>query len=341
MYISRVEKKSAVPEISVVMPVFNSAPFLAAAVRSILEQTYENFEFVIVDDGSTDGSAQILNSLDDSRIVLFTNSENKGLIYSLNFGISVARGRYIARMDADDIAVKFRLQKQVDFLKKHPECAVCGTWARLMDAQGKLGRTWKRVTQPDEVHAALFFQSPLIHPTVMGKSEVFKAHPYNSEAAHCEDYALWLELAERGYRLCNLGEVLLHYRVHGSNISVVKAQIQRQHADEMLQRHLMRRLELRLSERELELNHLWFAGEAELRTIQFSWSELRALGKKLIDENTARPSNDVSALQAILCIRWWVVSFKLRALFRSGFPRLGARMGTMAWRLPGLLCKMI
>lgn len=149
-----------------------------------------------------------------------------------------------------------------------------------MDAQGELGRTWKRVTEPDEVHAALFFQSPLIHPSVMGKSEVFKAHPYNSEAAHCEDYALWLELAEHGYRLCNLGEVLLHYRLHGSKISVVKVQIQRQHADEMFQRHLAKSLGLRLSERELELNRLRFAGEVELRAIQFSWSELRALGKK-------------------------------------------------------------
>ncbi len=323
------------------MPVFNSAQYLAEAIDSILQQTFGDFELIVVNDGSTDGSAQILDSIEDSRMILLTNDENGGLIYSLNLGISRARGRFIARMDADDISLKSRFQKQVDFLKKHPEYAVCGTWARLMDAHGRLGRTWKRVTRADEVQAALFFQSPLIHPSVMGRSEVFKAHPYDSEAAHCEDYALWLELVERGYRLCNLGEVLLHYRLHGSNISVVKAQIQRQHADEMLQRHLMRRLGLRLSERELELNRLWFAGEAELRTKQFSWSELRALGKKLIEESTARPSNDVSALQAILCIRWWLVSFKLRALFRSGFPMMGARMGTKAWRLPSLLFKMI
>ncbi len=323
------------------MPIYNSAPYLETAVQSILGQTFEDFEFIIVDDGSTDGSAQILQSLSDSRVVLLSNNENRGLIYSLNLGVAVARGQYIARMDADDVSVKHRFQKQINFLREHPECAVCGTWARLMDAHGELGRTWKRVTQPDEVRAALLFQSPLIHPSVMGKSEVFKAHPYNPEAAHCEDYALWLELAEHGFRLCNLGEVLLHYRLHGSNISVVKAQIQRQHADEMLQRHLTISLGLRLSERELELNRLWFAGKVELKAIQFSWSELRALGEKLIEGNTARSKNDVSALQAILCIRWWLVSFKLRALCRSGFPKMGATMGTMAWRLPSLLYKMI
>jgi len=323
------------------MPVFNSARYLAEAIDSILEQTFRDFEFIVINDGSTDESAQILQSIRDSRMVVLTNDGNKGLIYSLNLGVSIARGRFIARMDADDVSLKNRFQKQVHFLINNPECAVCGTWVRLMDAHGKLGQRWKRVTRADEVRAALFFQSPLIHPSVMGRTEIFKAHPYNAAAVHCEDYALWVELEELGCHLCNLGEVLLYYRVHGSNISVVQAETQRRHANEVIQRHLFAKLGIELTERELDLNRLWFAGGEELRSADFSWSELRRLGQKLLDRNAERSSVDQDTLQAILSFRWWVVSFKLRTLIRSGAPRMGVSKATVKWRLLELVSKMV
>jgi glycosyltransferase involved in cell wall biosynthesis len=321
------------------MPVFNCEFYLADAIDSILRQSFTDFELILIDDGSTDSSGEIIGRYRDSRLVILRNNQNKGLIYSLNRGVAVAQGKYIARMDADDVSLENRLQKQWDFLEKHTWCSLCGTWARFMDANGTLGQKWKRVTREEEVRVALLFHSPLIHPSVMARTEVLKSHPYDDTAAHCEDYALWLELERAGYRMVNLPVVLLYYRAHQANISVVKRHSQRKNTEEFLGRHLQIALSIKYTNREFELNRLWFAGRQELSESDFSWAELREHGKKLIRANAARNVFDPGVLQALLWLRWWLLAYKLMAFHRCGFPRMGGIFGCF-WRVPGLARKL-
>src|SRR3989338_10709157 len=131
-------KFSQTAKISVIMSVYNGMPYLPEAVKSILNQTYKNFEFIIIDDASTDQSTKYLRFLKDKRIKLIKNSKNLGLAASLNKALKFAKGEYIARMDADDISLPKRFEKQVKFFKKHPSVDICGTWVNLIDDVGKI-----------------------------------------------------------------------------------------------------------------------------------------------------------------------------------------------------------
>jgi glycosyltransferase involved in cell wall biosynthesis len=202
------------------MSVFNGEEFLAEAVDSILNQTFRDFEFIVINDGSTDGSGAILDSCQkkDSRLRVY-NQENKGLVESLNRGCSLAQGQYIARMDADDIAVRNRLMWQLDFMKEHREVAVLGGAVEFIDASGQPLYISRYPVGDREIKSALGEGCPLWHPTVLMRTDVFVwAHGYRMSCADAEDYDLWLRIAERA-QLANLTTVLLRYRVHPGQVS--------------------------------------------------------------------------------------------------------------------------
>jgi glycosyltransferase involved in cell wall biosynthesis len=201
------------------MSVYNGDQFLRQAVESILNQTFTDFEFIITDDGSTDGTWSILTSYDDSRIHLAHNEENVGLTKSLNKGLAVARGRYIARMDADDVSLPERLAKQVRFLDTTPSVGVLGSWIEYIDEDGTPLGTWQMATSPHVVRWGLMFGTCLAHPAVIMRQKIIqRAGSYRDDTAYAQDYGLWVR-ASAITQIANLREILLQRRRREGSIS--------------------------------------------------------------------------------------------------------------------------
>ncbi len=221
--------KNRSPRITVLMSVFNGEPYISESVRSILNQTFTDFEFLIIDDGSTDGTSKILErfSENDSRIRVLRQN-NQGLIASLNLGLSLARGQFIARMDADDISLPRRLFEQVIYLEANPSIGLVGGQVAVIDESGS-SHALKRLKFPTSARAArkkLHFGSPVAHPACMFRTRLAKSSGgYRSYFTHCEDYDLWLRISEKT-ETSNLKNTVLLYRVHDTNTSVMKRHLQ-------------------------------------------------------------------------------------------------------------------
>ncbi|MBV9762421.1 MAG: glycosyltransferase [Acidobacteriaceae bacterium] len=214
-------------QVSVVMPVFNAERFLAEAMESVLAQSFEDFEAIAVDDGSTDGSAGILEryARRDGRLRVFQRGHQR-LPAALNFGCARAEGRYIARMDADDIAMPERLERQVKFLEAHPRVAILGTQIERIRQDGARMNVERVPLEHAEIEANMQRICCLFHPTVMMRAEaVRELGGYREAFFGAEDHDLWLRAAER-YELANLPDVLLKYRLHTGALSFEKLEQQ-------------------------------------------------------------------------------------------------------------------
>lgn len=208
------------PAVSVLMPVYNGERFLAEAVESILGQTFADFEFVIVDDGSTDASPAILADYAsrDPRIRVVAQA-NAGIVAALNRGLNECRSPLVARMDADDVSLPTRLEQQVAFLTDHPKVAAVGTAFRLISETGAAGPEVRPPAAHKAIKRGLRYGNCLGHPTVMMRREAILAvGGYREFLRHAEDYDLWTRVAER-YELANLPACLLRYRVHAAQVS--------------------------------------------------------------------------------------------------------------------------
>ena len=209
------------PKVSVIMPVYNTDRYITSAIDSVLSQTLIDFEFIIIDDGSTDSTQSIINSYSDNRIRYIKNSSNKGLVYSLNKAISLCRGIYIARMDADDINLPERFAKQVKYLEQHSDVIMLGTAVEYF-GNTEFKTDLSNIQYDEEIRVNLITKASFFHPTVMFKAEVLYKNldlRYNANKVHVEDYDLWIKMLKYG-KLANLNEVLLKYRWHGDNISI-------------------------------------------------------------------------------------------------------------------------
>jgi glycosyltransferase involved in cell wall biosynthesis len=208
------------PLVSAIMPVFNNERYLDAAVQGILDQTFGDFEFIIVDDGSTDRSTAILREFArrDRRIKLLLR-DHRGLVRSLNEAIEHARGRFIARMDADDISLPERFAVQVKHMEKHPDDVLVGSRVLLIDPDGAPICEFARETNHEEIEAALYdLRWPIVHPSIMLRRDILQEiGGYRRQYETLEDVDMYLRLGERG-RLANVPQVLLHYRQHGNSI---------------------------------------------------------------------------------------------------------------------------
>ncbi|EOA8958024.1 glycosyltransferase family 2 protein [Vibrio harveyi] len=202
--------------VSVILPLYNAEKYIAEAVKSVLEQSYENLELIVIDDGSTDNSKKIMDSFVDTRI-RFISRENKGLISTLNELIGLARGDIIARMDADDICLPNRIKEQLDILETGID--IVGSDAIIIDEDGKEKGLLAYPHSYEDIISHIPFNSPMIHPSVIGKKKVF-SQLYDSEYIHAEDYGLWVKsIFSEGYKVENLAKPLIKYRVHSSSIS--------------------------------------------------------------------------------------------------------------------------
>ncbi|MDB5259211.1 MAG: glycosyl transferase family 2 [Candidatus Taylorbacteria bacterium] len=204
------------------MPVYNGEKYLKEAIESVLKQTENDFEFLIIDDGSIDATESIVNSFADKRI-RYEKRQRGGLVAALNYGISIAQGIYIARMDADDRALAERFSKQAATLDLHPEIAVCGSWALKIDEAGRpAGQfSFPKIT-PKEVRLHAFVHNPIIHPAAMiRRSVLLEVGGYRPFWKHVEDYELWTRILPK-YACVNIGEPLLEYRLHAGQITQQK-----------------------------------------------------------------------------------------------------------------------
>jgi glycosyltransferase involved in cell wall biosynthesis len=214
--------------VSVVISVYNGEKYILDAVRSIFNQSYRYFELIIINDGSTDRTNEILHEIRDPRIRILHNSQNLGLIASLNLGLKAAQGQFIVRLDADDIAGPDRLEKQLGFLINNPKVGVLGTDYYLIDDKGQRLPNQIIFIQnlPNLLRWQLFFRCPLAHPTVMMRRDIFdKFGGYDPAYPHAEDYELWLRISPF-VQMANLPEPLVQIRVHSTNISRVHSQEQ-------------------------------------------------------------------------------------------------------------------
>jgi glycosyltransferase involved in cell wall biosynthesis len=209
------------PVISVVMPAYNCAGFLRESLDSLVGQTFSDFELIIINDGSTDNTADIIRSYKDDRIIYAENSKNEGLAFTLNRGIDLARGHYIARMDGDDICLPQRFQQQFNFFNAHPHVEILAAWIELMDEDGKFIGYWaeeKNANTPQKIRSQLAKDNCIAHPTVMAKADLLKKYKYNT-AQSAEDYDLWLRITADNIPVYKLEEVLVRHRINRNSFT--------------------------------------------------------------------------------------------------------------------------
>ena len=219
--------------ISVVMPAYNSEKYIGEAIESILNQTFTDFEFIILNDGSTDNTAKIVKEYakKDKRIRFVDNKKNQGLVAVLNQGLDLAKGTYIARMDSDDISLPTRFEKQIEYMNAHPECGVLGTYFMVFGSSNGVTKHPERIKVFN-----LLNEQHVGHPTVMMRKSVIDKYDfkYDKNYNYCEDFELWSRMVFVT-EIHNIPEILLKYRWHGSNVSVEHAKKQRDLTDKVKQ----------------------------------------------------------------------------------------------------------
>lgn len=304
-------------KVSVLMPVYNAAPYLREAIDSILAQTFTDFEFLVINDGSTDTSEEIITSYDDQRINYLKNEQNQGLVNTLNIGIEAAQGEYIARMDADDISLPARFSRQVDFMDQHPQVGACGTAYRYF---GEVEET--KWLPPDyrQAFTLLSSTSCLGHPTSLIRRSVLQHYNirYEKEYEYAEDYALWIRIGQVSH-LCSLSELLLLYRWHSSNKSKTDSNA------------LLARNKARVLWHELLLGRtLEDAQKSYLNEDHNDWKTLWA-GKRMI-RAILDSKADSAALDPVYYGKMAVTDWELRMIDRFGLRGLMACIAEPAFQ---------
>ena len=221
------------------MSVYNGAKFLAEAIDSILAQTFTDFEFIIINDASSDDSLHIINSYKDARIVLLQNTKNIGLTKSLNIGIAKAKGKYVARMDADDISMPKRLEKQFGFMEEHPEFAFCGTRAKTINDAGDQVNFFKEPLDSNKILGTLLLKNCFFHSSItIRRDALLTVSGYDEEFIYAQDYRLYLQLFESQLYGTNINESLLVFKVSSSGVSQTNSESQDNFACQAIQKVL-------------------------------------------------------------------------------------------------------
>lgn len=293
------------PEISVIMPAFNAEVYIQDAVQSILNQTFSNFELLIFDDASTDRTFDILSQFNDARIKLYRSDNNCGYLEHLNRGIEMARGKYIARMDSDDISNPDRFYKQWVYMEAHAEVGLLGSGFK------KIGMINKEVHLPlshEELKIKLLHINPFCHSSVMFRLDVLKGHnlKYPTKFYSSEDYWLWSKFAEVS-RIANLPDILVKYRVHDRSISQQKKDLQQQLARQIQRDILQRFLKLEPDNLNTELYTKMLSHQ------QLNEYEVIKLGiwfHKLLTVNKRVKSLDEVLFKRFLTGKWRDIFFK-------------------------------
>ncbi|WP_373032039.1 glycosyltransferase family 2 protein [Sulfurovum sp.] len=284
------------PMISVVMPVYNGEKHLNEAIESILNQTYTDFEFIIINDGSTDKTEDIILSYKDPRILYSKNEINLQIVKTLNKALDMASGKYIARMDADDISLPRRFEKQVDFMEANRHISVCGSFIKTIG--GDVQHSWTYPITPEAIKIALMFFSPLAHPTVMARKTFFDHARYNIEYQKAEDYYLWA--SNKNSKFANIAEVLLFYRLHKSQTGQISG-VEQLALSDKIRKQLLEGYGIPISDKEFEIHK-------KISCYQYvDMYDAEEWLYKLFSYNKTNHIFDESSLIEFLDEKWWMI----------------------------------
>jgi len=274
------------PLVSVNMPVKNGEKYLKEAIQSVLNQTFSDFELVVINDGSTDSSADIVRSFNDERIRFFDNETGTGIASTRNFAIKNSLGKYIAIFDCDDVMLPDRLQKQVDFLEKNSDFALVGSAIEMIDENDIFLKKHIYKLPENLIKTQLFFDNYFAQSTVMMRKNVLENFFYDINFVQGEDYLLWSQIAQN-HKVANLKDTLVRYRVHNQSITNAKKEQQQEFIKKVLAVQLSF-LEIVPTENELENHFLFFRNpeKIDVNSTQFAeilqWSDfLKTQNKKL------------------------------------------------------------
>ena len=303
------------PIVSVLLAVHNGEQHLARAVESILKQTFDDLELIIINDCSTDKTAEIINSFNDDRIRILENKSNLGLASSLNRGWGAARGKYIARMDADDISMPKRLEYQVKFMEKNPDVTICGTRVKTVGFHG--GEVWHFPLEHEHIRAHFLFHNAMSHPSVLIRRDDLAAEEmiYEEGRQRVEDYELWVRLS-RKFRLHNLEKILLLYRVYDTaTLKKHKAVVS---VGNQIRRALLEELGIDMDDRTMHLHEQivfrTFAPSIELLEESRRWLEL------ILEKNREKAIYDQLYLEHEVARHWYRTC------------KFSTNLGMRAWR---------
>lgn len=326
------------PTISVIMPSYNTPlPYLKEAVESILNQSFQDFEFIILDDGSTDDSPAYLNSLTDPRIRIIRNEKNIGITKSLNIGLRAAKGKYIARMDSDDVSLPQRFEKQYAFMEAHPDVFLCGS--KKTYQMGAVSKS-RRIEDMDNYRAKLLFRchGPA-HPTVFIRREMLEKYhvEYDERLRYAQDYRLFMTVCQLGGKICILPDILLFYRKHEKQVTSAHLEEQIRCA-KMTQRMLLSELLDDVSDEELDNHYFWATGyyrEAKISPEAKQWFDrlLRANRERRIYNQRCLQRHTIMVESKLIRNAFVGMSFfgKVR-LFLQYIP-LGVALDTVLYQL--------
>ena len=307
-------KEESMIGISVIMPVYNTTTeYLKESVNSILSQTYQNIEFIIIDDGSTDDTQSYLQSIEDERIKLVRNSKKLGITKSLNIGLRMAKGKYTARMDSDDISLPLRLERQYAYMEKHPDVIACGTKVEYFGEQR--GIHGSIIDNMERYRVKMLFVNPgPFHPTVMYRNDLLKRFNilYDEKLEYAQDYGMWKTIINYG-KISVINETLLRYRIHKKQVTSEHRETQIR-CDQAVQRELL--LELLGSITDDEMNMHYYHSTGYYREASIGPNILRWY-KRLISANREKRLYDQKELERYIEI---IEKRLIGNLFRKDMP---------------------
>ena len=298
---------SVLPKVSVIMPVYNAELYLDDTIQSILNQSFLDFEFLIIDDKSTDSSIDIIRKYNDPRIKFFKNEINLGYVKSLNYLIDKAQGKYIARQDNDDISAKDRLFIQYNFLENNESVLLCGSNYNVFGIRNLNSNV---PIKDKQIKAFMLFNNPICHPTVMVRKSVFStfcSEKYDNSLCPSEDYALWFEISKHG-KIVNLKHRLLQYRIHDNNTSHLKKNIQIDAANLIRKNIFKYYLNHDLKKDEIDLINLLF--EESYNIQEYQLKNMNNLFNLIIKQNKIYKKLDYYNLLKIIVIFWARLTLK-------------------------------
>jgi len=292
-----------VPLITVLMPVYNAEKYIAESIDSILNQTYTDFELLIINDGSTDNSVNIINSYHDKRIRLIHNEENIKLIETLNKGIGLAKGKYICRVDADDINCLTRLETQLNFLEQNPAFVACASWIETFYENSTKGGVVKYEEAHDDIRVKTLYQNHFCHPASFFRKDFIVENNFyfDKRFIHSEDYYFFVKLSELG-QLHNIQEALVRVRKHESNVSVLNCDVQNKNSINVI-KYQLGKIGIETDDIDFDLYYRFFYAAFDLNKSEIDTIENLIL--KIIDANKISQYLPHKKLVEFLAEKWY------------------------------------
>lgn len=296
------QTKNRLPAVSVVMPVYNTEQYLQESIGSILNQTFSDFELLVVNDGSTDGSRELIESLQkNNKRIRLINQNNQGIVAALNNGIRFSYGKYIARMDSDDISLESRLMEQVSFMDNNADVGVCGSWCKYFGIVN--GPICKVQESDSRIKASLLFNTSMVHPSIIMRRDVIEKHDllYRNGYEHAEDYDLWRRFAQFS-KLANIPKSLLYWRTHTAQVTN-EHKVSGANSADKIRKELIQELYSECTADEIAV-HLGICNGNFEKTIEFA-DKAESWFKKLLNANKRNGVYDMDSIRDTINSYWF------------------------------------